>query len=182
VTGAGGVEVPQVEATYAVDGGEPFPCEAAPLVAGSFLCGRGLTGLFTLAVDGWGFVPQQAEVEVLETDDGCRDPVTATLDMVLDPVLCPDIERPTLRVLVIDSSGGAVPGAEVEFLPLGQDWTSPMACLAQDARTFVCTGEYPGEVELWVYGTGFEMHYETLEVREDECGVVTRDVTVVMKK
>lgn len=179
ITDDGGEPLPQAEAEYVHDGFDPVDCDDLDGDGLRFACGYEIMGPVLVTADAWGFDPQTIEVDVDERDR-CHV-ITESVTMLLQPVNCTDEEVPSLRVVVVDSSGGSIPDAAASFVPSDEDWTQPEPCDKQDLRTFTCGGEYPGQIDLWVTGTGYEDHFEVVDVREDECGVVTTDVTVVMK-
>lgn len=177
LTNDAGEPIPEPRVTYLYDELDPGDCLALDEPAVTFGCGDGRAGPFQVTATGYGYPPMSASAVVIR--QGC-DLVTEELTLELTHVECPDRTSTSVTVTVVQQNSSAVPGATVSYLPDSEDWEDPEPCEQREPRVFRCGEDHIGPIELITGAEGFGTDIRTVTVREDPCGMIPLDETVVM--
>lgn len=178
LTDPDGAPVPEAQVDYLYDDYDPGACSAVGDPATVFTCDDDRAGTYDITATGYGF--QDATVTAEVTRDGCFVQ-TEQIDLVLQPIDCPDRSPVSVTVTVVTAQGNAVPGATVHYLPASESWDDPQPCDRIEPRTFHCGEGVIGDVLLVTEGTDTTTDERTVTVREDACGPIPAEATVVLR-
>jgi len=171
-----GEPIPEPVLTFSVDGDPALPCGAQQEPPVTFVCGEDIAGNFEIQAAGYGFEPATRQAEVRR--DGCFV-VPVNLDIELEPLPCPDRTSVAVTVTVVDRTGGSVPGAAVTWQ--AADATDPVACEQREPRVFLCGRDIVGAVEIVASAPDMRTETRAVTVREDFCGMVPEELSVVLR-
>ena len=152
----------------------PIYCE--PYGESQFVCGWGQSGPFEISAGKIGYYPIFESVEV--DFDGCH-PITESVEVTMTPATTPCTEQveSSVWITVADTEGQQVPGAEVEFSPVWEDWFAPEPCYDTGEGVFQCGEEITGLLSVSVVAPGHASWTEQIFVTSDECHVIPVQAT-----
>lgn len=171
-----GHDVDEVTVTYTrEDSDEAEACDEGPDV---FLCGYEVSGTLTIRAEAPGFSPFETEVTVTEGEchvDG------ESVDIVLQPVDCPQVEVPSTLITIVDTAGDPIPGAWAEYAPECEDWFAPEACDDLGDGSFHCGWGFTCPLYIDAYADGYQQDFAIVDPDEDECGPITTPYEFVLE-
>lgn len=170
-----GEPIPDPVVTFSHDGQPPLPCGAQQEPPTSFVCGENLAGDFEITASGYGFETVTEQVQVQR--EGCWV-VPVHLDLELDPLPCPDRTDVSVTVTVIDRSGNSVAGAAVSWATADEP---EAACTQREPRVFLCGLDVVGPITLVASAPDMQTETQTVTVREDFCGMIPEERTIVLR-
>lgn len=178
LTDPDGAPIPEAQVSYLYDSYDPGECAAVGAPATVFTCDDDRAGVYEITATGYGF--QDATVAAEVSGDGCFVR-TEPVDLVLQPIDCPDRSPVSVTVTVVTAQGSAVPGAAVHYLPASEAWEEPRPCDGVQPQVFHCGEGFVGEILLLSGGTETTTDERTVTVREDACGPIPAEATVVLR-
>lgn len=176
VIDADGAEVPDATVTFTrEDSDEREDCEEGPAV---YLCGYEVSGTLTIRAEAAGFAA--AETQVTVTADECHVQGEA-VELVLQPVDCPQVELPSVFVTIVDTDGIPIPDAWAEYAPECEDWFAPQVCDDGGDDTFICGWGFTCPLYIDAYAPGHQHEFAIVDPDEDECGPTGTEYEFVLE-
>jgi len=176
VVDADGLPVDDAEVTYLrEDADESESCEEFD---GTFLCGYEVSGDIVVRAEADGYQPAEQTVFVAAGEchvDG------ESVELVLVPLDCPDIETVSVLVRVLDESGATISDAYVEYQPQCEDWADEEECEPVGGDQWACGYEFTCPIHIAAEAPGYRRASDIVDPGEDECGVITAEYDFVLE-
>lgn len=141
---------------------------------GSWACARNRSGCFDLRGSAAGY--DDAGVEGIEVGAGECAPQTVEVDLEFT-ASCPE-PGPAVRVEVVDGDGAPVTDASLSWMPCDAA-VEPEACTPESGSTWAC-GDEAGCITVLAEAEGWQDASASVEVGEDECGLLTEELSLVL--
>ena len=171
-----GIHIPEATVTYLAEGADtPEQCEE---IGDDFLCGYEVSGEILIQAEAEGY--QSAEETVVVEEDECHV-LGESIELVLQPVDCPQVENPSVLVTVVDPSDQVITDAHVEYAPECEDWFAPEPCEPYGEDQWICGWGFTCPLYIDASAPGFQQGSEIVDPDEDECGVVTTEFDFVLQ-
>jgi len=171
-----GVFVDDVTVTYTrEDSEEAETCDEGPDV---FLCGYEVSGTLTIRAEAQGYSPYETEVTVTEGEchvDG------ESVEIIMQPVDCPQVELPSVHVTIVDTDGETIEGAWAEYAPECEDWFAPQECDDLGDGSFYCGWGFTCPLYIDAYADGYQPDFAIVDPDEDECGPILTPYEFVLE-
>jgi len=169
-----GIPLADAAVTYTADGSEGGQCESFD---GDYICGWEVSGDIEIQVEVEGFY--QALETVTVEKDVCHV-IGETLEIIMQPADCPEVELPSVTVTVVDPDGVAVLDSTVAYSPECEDWFAPQLCDQMGPNEFVCGWDYTCPLYIDAIAAGYEPVSVIVDPDEDVCGPINTPHLVTM--